>query len=104
MDIDRRAILVGFETGRNCSCGQNVETGVYGSAGCIRIGAVSGEDSVLHLSQEGPSSASSARADGQVWDGDHHDLRDSGCGHFEPVIMAQIGATGVDEQAGVPFG
>jgi myo-inositol 2-dehydrogenase/D-chiro-inositol 1-dehydrogenase len=60
-DIDNCNILVEFENGvigqfetsRNCSYGYHVETEVYGSDGCIRIGTVPVKDRVTYMNQGG---------------------------------------------------
>lgn len=63
-DIDNCAILVEFqngvigqfETSRNCSYGYHVETEIYGSDGCIRIGMVPFKDRVTYMNREGVTS------------------------------------------------
>jgi myo-inositol 2-dehydrogenase/D-chiro-inositol 1-dehydrogenase len=60
-DIDNCNILVEFENGvigqfetsRNCSYGYHVETEVYGSDGCIRIGTVPVKDRVTYMNPTG---------------------------------------------------
>ncbi|MBN1834638.1 MAG: Gfo/Idh/MocA family oxidoreductase [Spirochaetales bacterium] len=60
-DIDNCNILVEFENGvigqfetsRNCSYGYHVETEVYGSGGCIRIGSVPVKDRVTYMNASG---------------------------------------------------
>ena len=60
-DIDNCSILVEFENGvigqletsRNCAYGYHMETEVYGSDGCIRIGMVPAKDRVTYLSAAG---------------------------------------------------
>ena len=60
-DIDNCNILVEFqngvigqfETSRNCSYGYHVETEIYGSDGCIRIGTVPAKDRVTYMSSAG---------------------------------------------------
>ena len=60
-DIDNCNILVAFENGvigqfetsRNCSYGYHVETEVYGSDGCIRIGTVPVKDRVTYMNTKG---------------------------------------------------
>jgi myo-inositol 2-dehydrogenase/D-chiro-inositol 1-dehydrogenase len=60
-DIDNCSILVEFkngvigqlETSRNCSYGYHVETEIYGSDGCIRIGTVPAKDRVTYMNTTG---------------------------------------------------
>ena len=60
-DIDNCNILVEFENGvigqfetsRNCSYGYHVETEIYGSDGCIRIGTVPVKDRVTYMNTTG---------------------------------------------------
>ena len=60
-DIDNCNILVEFqngvigqfETSRNCSYGYHVETEIYGSDGCIRIGTVPAKDRVTYMNSTG---------------------------------------------------
>jgi myo-inositol 2-dehydrogenase/D-chiro-inositol 1-dehydrogenase len=60
-DIDNCAILVEFENGvigqfetsRNCSYGYHVETEIYGSDGCIRIGTFPVKDRVTYMNKNG---------------------------------------------------
>lgn len=60
-DIDNCNILVEFESGvigqfetsRNCSYGYHVETEIYGSDGCIRIGTVPVKDRVTYMNTTG---------------------------------------------------
>jgi myo-inositol 2-dehydrogenase/D-chiro-inositol 1-dehydrogenase len=60
-DIDNCAILVEFnngvigqiETSRNCTYGYHVETEIYGSEGCIRIGSTPVKDRVEYLNVNG---------------------------------------------------
>ena len=60
-DIDNCSILVEFqngaiaqlETSRNCPYGYHVETEIYGSDGCIRIGTVPTKDRVTYMSTAG---------------------------------------------------
>lgn len=60
-DIDNCALLVEFkngvmgqiETSRNCTYGYHVETEIYGSEGCIRIGATPYKDRVTLMNANG---------------------------------------------------
>ena len=60
-DIDNCSVLVEFENGvigqietsRNCSYGYHVETEIYGSDGCIRIGATPLKDRVTYMDKSG---------------------------------------------------
>lgn len=60
-DIDNCSILTSFangvigqfETSRNCSYGYHVETEIYGSDGCIRIGTVPAKDRVTYMNTSG---------------------------------------------------
>lgn len=60
-DIDNCALLVEFkngvigqiETSRNCTYGYHVETEIYGSEGCIRIGSTPTKDRVMYLNTHG---------------------------------------------------
>ena len=60
-DIDNCAVLVEFnnsvigqiETSRNCAYGYHVETEIYGSEGCIRIGSTPLKDRVEYLNVNG---------------------------------------------------
>lgn len=60
-DIDNCALLVAFkngvmgqiETSRNCAYGYHVETEIYGSEGCIRIGSTPVKDRVIYLNRNG---------------------------------------------------
>ena len=60
-DIDNCAILIEFnnnvigqiETSRNCTYGYHVETEIYGSEGCIRIGSIPVKDRVEYLNVNG---------------------------------------------------
>lgn len=60
-DIDNCSILVEFENGvigqfetsRNCSYGYHVETEIYGSDGCIRIGTLPIKDRVTYMNISG---------------------------------------------------
>ncbi len=60
-DIDNCNVLVKFangvigqfETSRNCPYGYHVETEIYGSDGCIRIGTVPVRDRVTYMSSSG---------------------------------------------------
>ncbi len=60
-DIDNCAVLVEFENGvigqietsRNCTYGYHVETEVYGSEGCIRIGTTPIKDRVTCMNASG---------------------------------------------------
>jgi myo-inositol 2-dehydrogenase/D-chiro-inositol 1-dehydrogenase len=60
-DIDNCAILVEFENGvigqfetsRNCSYGYHVETEMYGTDGCIRIGTFPVKDRVTYMNKSG---------------------------------------------------
>ena len=60
-DIDNCSILVAFENGvigqfetsRNCPYGYHVETEIYGSDGCIRIGTVPAKDHVTWMNVGG---------------------------------------------------
>lgn len=62
-DIDNCSILVEFENGvigqletsRNCAYGYHMETEVYGSDGCIRIGVVPAKDRVTYMNAAGVS-------------------------------------------------
>jgi myo-inositol 2-dehydrogenase/D-chiro-inositol 1-dehydrogenase len=62
-DIDNCSLLVEFrngviaqiETSRNCPYGYHVETEVYGSDGCIRIGMTPSKDRVTYMSASGVS-------------------------------------------------
>jgi myo-inositol 2-dehydrogenase/D-chiro-inositol 1-dehydrogenase len=62
-DIDNCSLLVDFkngvigqiETSRNCPYGYHVETEIYGSDGCIRIGMVPVKDRVTYMSASGVS-------------------------------------------------
>jgi myo-inositol 2-dehydrogenase/D-chiro-inositol 1-dehydrogenase len=62
-DIDNCSILVAFENGvmgqfetsRNCPYGYHVETEIYGSDGCIRIGTVPTKDRVTYMNVDGVS-------------------------------------------------
>lgn len=62
-DIDNCSILVEFdngvigqiETSRNCAYGYHVETEIYGSDGCIRIGTTPVKDRVEYLDANGAS-------------------------------------------------
>ena len=60
-DIDNCAVLVEFkngvmgqiETSRNCIYGYHVETEIYGSEGCIRIGTTPYKDRVTYMNTNG---------------------------------------------------
>jgi myo-inositol 2-dehydrogenase/D-chiro-inositol 1-dehydrogenase len=60
-DIDNCALLVEFkngvmgqiETSRNCTYGYHVETEIYGSEGCIRIGTTPYKDRVTYMNANG---------------------------------------------------
>lgn len=60
-DIDNCSILMEFkngvigqlETSRNCSYGYHMETEIYGSDGCIRIGTVPVKDQVTYMNTTG---------------------------------------------------
>ncbi len=60
-DIDNCALLVEFENGvmgqietsRNCTYGYHVETEIYGSEGCIRIGTTPYKDRVTYMNANG---------------------------------------------------
>ena len=60
-DIDNCALLVEFqngvmgqiETSRNCTYGYHVETEIYGSDGCIRIGTTPYKDRVTYMNANG---------------------------------------------------
>lgn len=60
-DIDNCAVLTQFENGvigqietsRNCSYGYHVETEVYGSNGCIRVGTTPVRDRVTYMNADG---------------------------------------------------
>ena len=60
-DIDNCALLVEFkngvigqiETSRNCTYGYHVETEIYGSEGCIRIGTTPVKDRVTYMNADG---------------------------------------------------
>jgi myo-inositol 2-dehydrogenase/D-chiro-inositol 1-dehydrogenase len=60
-DIDNCALLVEFkngvmgqiETSRNCTYGYHVETEIYGSEGCIRIGTTPYKDRVTYMDANG---------------------------------------------------
>ena len=62
-DIDNCSLLVEFENGvigqietsRNCPYGYHVETEIYGSDGCIRIGMVPVKDRVTYMNASGVS-------------------------------------------------
>ncbi len=60
-DIDNCSVLTEFENGvigqietsRNCSYGYHVETEVYGSKGCIRVGTTPVKDRVTYMNADG---------------------------------------------------
>jgi myo-inositol 2-dehydrogenase/D-chiro-inositol 1-dehydrogenase len=60
-DIDNCVVLVEFkngvmgqiETSRNCTYGYHVETEIYGSEGCIRIGTTPYKDRVTYMNANG---------------------------------------------------
>ncbi len=60
-DIDNCVVLVEFENGvmgqietsRNCTYGYHVETEIYGSEGCIRIGTTPYKDRVTYMNPNG---------------------------------------------------
>ena len=60
-DIDNCAVLVEFkngvigqiETSRNCPYGYHVETEMYGSEGCLRIGTTPYKDRVTYMNKDG---------------------------------------------------
>ncbi len=60
-DIDNCSVLTQFENGvigqietsRNCSYGYHVETEVYGSNGCIRVGTTPVKDRVTYMNANG---------------------------------------------------
>lgn len=60
-DIDNCVVLVEFkngvmgqiETSRNCTYGYHVETEIYGSEGCIRIGTTPYKDRVTYMNTDG---------------------------------------------------
>ncbi len=65
-DIDNCNILVTFENGvmgqfetsRNCSYGYHVETEIYGSEGCIRLGTLPTKDRVTYMNIDGVTTKS----------------------------------------------
>lgn len=60
-DIDNCAVMVEFENGvmgqietsRNCPYGYHVETEMYGSDGCLRIGTTPYKDRVTYMNKDG---------------------------------------------------